>query len=76
MSQLTEEESRVLAKHIVAELISRLSEEENVTSLAKAWGKQLDQWLGKNFRRFLVLIMMFLSAWAAVKLQVWTAWTK
>lgn len=76
MPRLTKEESQELAKHIVAEMISRLSEEENVSRLAQAWGRQLDQWIGKSFRRLVILVFMFITAALAVKFQVWTHWTE
>ena len=68
---LTEEESRALAKHIVAEMIKSLGEEENVSRIANVWGRYLDQWIGKNFRRLVVLIAMALTLLVAVKVQVW-----
>ncbi len=70
--RLSERESRALAKHIVQELFVQLSDDDNVALIANKWGKYLDQWLGKNFRRFLVLVFIGLSVFLGLKFEVWS----
>lgn len=68
---LSTEESKELAKHIVDHLIIKLSDEETVKSISNVWGKYLDQWIGRGFRRLLFYVLVVAVVMGAVKLQVW-----
>lgn len=69
--RLTEEESKQLAKHIVQQMVVMMSNEETVEQVATIWGRYLDQWIGKNLRRLIVLAFIGLMSAVAVKAQVW-----
>lgn len=73
MSRLTDEELRDLARHIVREMVVKLTEEETVADVAKIWGRYLDQWLGKNLRRLVIFAFVSLSGFVAAKIHVWEA---
>lgn len=70
--RLSEQESRALARHIVQELFIHLSDDDNVALIAGKWGKYLDQWLGKNVRRLLVLIFLMMGGALALKFELWS----
>lgn len=69
--RLSEEDSRRLAKHVVETMVTTLSHEETVAALVGLWGKYLDQWIGRNFRRLVLYVIIVVVVTAAIRLQIW-----
>lgn len=70
--KLTEEESRLLARHIVQELLRQLGNDDSIATIADKWGRYLDQWIGKKVRGALVLLFLLVSGALALKFELWS----
>lgn len=73
---LSPEDSKQLARHIVDALMLQLSDEATVAAVASVWGKYLDQWIGRGFRRFAVYVIFAALVAGALKFQVWNFMNK
>jgi hypothetical protein len=73
---LSQEDSKQLAKHIVDALMVKLADEQAVAAIANVWGKYLDQWIGRGFRRFAWYVLCAALIAGALKFQIWNFMNK
>lgn len=74
--ELSEEDSKRLARHIVQQLVVTLADDETVEKITGVWGKYLDRWIGRGFRRFAFYVLIAALVAGAVKFQAWNFMSK